>query len=109
MQRGELLKEVPGVDDANPVGQLGHLTDVVRGHEHADSVVGQAAQQVAHLDHTGRVQRVHGLVENQQFWPVHQRQCQAEALPVARGQRTGAHPRVPPEIEAADHLRHQGR
>ena len=95
-----LVDDAPGLDDRHAVAQFLHLGQLVAGEQHGDAVVGQAADQQAHVAHPGRVQAGGGLVEDQQARTAQQRggdpqalahavRVAADAVPGARGQLDG--------------------
>jgi hypothetical protein len=73
----------------------------VAGYEHGDAFSGEAAQQGAHLDDTGRVQAIQGFVQDQQAWRAEQGKSDRQAL--AHAHRVFAH--APVGVRAELHAR----
>ena len=86
----QLLDEAPLVDDADAGRQAVDLGEDVARHEDSDAVLGgQRLQQLAHIDHAGRVEAVGGLVEDDELGLVEERQGEPEPLAVALRERAG--------------------
>ena len=88
--QGALVDDAPGVDDRDAVAQFLHLGQLVAGEQHGDPVFGEAANQLAHVAHPGRVEARGGLVEDQQARPAQQRGGDPQAL--AHAVRVAARP-----------------
>jgi hypothetical protein len=84
VREGALVDDPSGVDDRHAVAQILHLRELVTGEQHRDPVVGEAADQQAHVAHAGRIEPRRGLVEDQQARAAQQggRDPQALAHPV---------------------------
>ena len=75
-----LVAHAPARDDHDAVAQLLDLGHEVRGQQHRHALVGEAADQQAHVAHAARVQAGGGLVEDQQPRVAQQRAGEPEAL-----------------------------
>ncbi len=92
------------MDDPDAGRQPVHLGEDVARHEDGHSVLRrERAQQLADLDHAGRVETIGGLVKDEQGGLVEQRTGEGEALQVPQRERAGPPVRVGPEGEALDH------
>ncbi len=80
--RIELADHAAGVNDADPVGDPGHLVEVVAGNQQGRAGGGQLGDQVTQEDDTRRVQRAGGLIEDEQCRLVQDGGGQSEPLPV---------------------------
>ena len=95
-----LTDDPPAVHDRHRVAGALHLVQQVRRQHHGPAFVDQACDHRPHLVHPGRVEPVHGLVEDQQLRVAEQARGHAEALAHAHrvrgdlvvGARGQAHP-----------------
>ena len=100
----ELLDEPPAMDDADPRREPVDLAQDVARHEHRHATLAsEVAEQLADLDHAGRVEAVGGFIEHQEFGLVEQRPRESQPLEVAERQGPGAPVRVGLQREPLDH------
>ena len=72
-----------GLDDGHPVGQALHLVKVMGGKEHGATLGHRLPCQTFEFVLQQRVEARGRLIEDQQFWAVHEGQNQANLLPIA--------------------------
>ncbi len=84
-----LVDDAPAIDDRDAVAQFLHLRELVAGEQHRDAFAGEAADQLAHVAHAGRVEAGRGLVEDQQARAPQQRR--GDPQPLAHPMRVATH------------------
>ena len=73
LSRVDFLHQATLVNNADTLRQPGHFAQNVARHENGDTLfAGQAGEQVAHLNNTGRIQPVGRLIQDEQFRAVQQ-------------------------------------
>ena len=77
------------MDDADPVGELVGLVQILRGQEHGGAGADQVADQVPDLEAAARIDAGGRLVQEQHVGPAHQRRGQVQAP--LHAARIGAH------------------
>jgi hypothetical protein len=80
--RIELADYATGVNDADTVGDPGHLVEVVAGNQQRCAGGGQLGHQVTQEDHTRGVQGAGGFIQDEQCWLVQDGGGQSKPLPV---------------------------
>ena len=100
----QLLHQPATMDDPDPRRQPIDLTEDVAGHEDRDALVGEAAEQLADLDHAGWIQPVGWLIEDEQLRRRQQRTGKGQPLEVAERKRAGSPIRVWLECQPLERL-----
>src|SRR5207302_2887544 len=67
-------------DDRDAVAELLYLREEMARQQHGDPLAGQAANEVAHVAHAGRVEAGSGLVQEEQLRLPQKRRGDAEPL-----------------------------
>ena len=112
----QLLDQPTLVDDPDPSGQPIHLAQDVARHEHGHATfLGQAADQLADLDHSSRIKTIRRFVQHQQLRLVEQCPGERQPLQIAERKGSSAAPRIRLQAELGDHpvhrrpIRHAGQ
>ena len=92
LERGDLaLVDDPALaHDRHPVAHVLHLGEQMAGEQHGHALVGEAADEQAHVAHARRVEPGRGLVEQQQLGITQERG--GDPQPLAHAVRVTAHP-----------------
>ena len=99
-------EEPPILDDGDAVDDALHFVELVGGQEHGPPFGDRLAHESRELVLHQRIEAGGGLVEDQQFRPVHEGQHDADLLPVAFGER--AHGAVQDDVEPFDEVVEEG-